>query len=156
MKKDISPILKAKIKRHIEEYINNENNPEYLRNIAQELGVLLLFLDMGICFGINENGEILSFHFDGEFEPYIEKDARNINIAIYQGSKLYPELKQLLENKPKDALECPYCNGTGLENEENEETPIVCYCGGLGWLPMSRTQIDASSIKDDYRVINRM
>lgn len=154
MKKEISSKLKAGIKKYIEEYINNDNNPEYLRNVVKELGILLLFLDMGICFGINEDGEIVSFHFDGEFEPYIEKDERNINIALYQGSKVYPELKQLLESKPKDALECHHCGGTGLENEENEATAIVCYCGGLGWLP--RTEISTSSFRDEHRAINRI
>lgn len=136
MKKNNLALVSLEIEKNINKYIANEDNPEYLRNIARELKILPLFLDMGRCFGIGVDGKVIAFHFDGEFEPYVEKDLRNINIALYQGSKLYPELKELLSSKPKAAKICHVCNGTGLELEElRSKSPLVCYCGGLGWLP---------------------
>lgn len=154
MKKNISPLLRSKIETNIKKYTCSENNPQYLRDLARELEILPLFLDMSVCFGLRSNGEIVSFHFDSEFEPHIEEDLRNVNIALHQGSKLYPELKTLVPSKPQDAKICHFCNGTGFESGElHPEVPLVCYCGGLGWLPSY--DITTPVFEEEYRIINR-
>ena len=63
----------------------------------------------------------------------------NRNLVLFQGAKKYPELSELVPSRPPDAEDCSHCNGTGIEpmNEKPglDEERIVCYCGGLGWLP---------------------
>jgi len=46
------------------------------------------------------------------------------------------ELEGLIE-KLADARVCPYCRGTGIDTyaEKLKTDAIVCYCGGLGWIP---------------------
>ena len=56
-------------------------------------------------------------------------------IAIFCGAKQYPELKQLVPDRPPGAPDCPYCEGRGkVDILGVEPDTIVCYCGGLGWL----------------------
>jgi hypothetical protein len=66
----------------------------------------------------------------------LEDDLRIRNIALFQGSKKYPDLEVLIE-KPHDAHVCEYCQGTGVSPfaEKLSTDAIVCYCGGLGWIP---------------------
>jgi hypothetical protein len=100
-------------------------------------------------FTINSNGEIISFAFsltandkivafpwDKSEEPRVESDLRLRNNALFGGSKKYPELAALIE-KPDDARLCPHCGGSGKDPyaEKLNVDNIVCYCGGLGWIP---------------------
>jgi len=108
-----------------------------LRAVVLKLNVLPLVLDMGGCLAIKPEGEIISFAWDSEMDIQIELDERIRNIALFQGTAKYPELKAMIPARTKDAVDCPHCNGTGIEPlaTELQITNIVCYCGGLGWIP---------------------
>src|SRR5689334_14594452 len=84
----------------INKLLNSEESPQYLKEIVRKNKILPLILDMGGCYGISLDGEIISFDWDfdwnNENELKIEKDQRLINLAIYQGSKNYTELKALI------------------------------------------------------------
>lgn len=87
-------------------------------------------------YTINTNGDVISFLWDDTLHGQIEFDPRIRNIALFQGSKKYPELKCLIE-RPDDATVCPHCGGTGMDPyaEKLKTDAIICYCGGLGWIP---------------------
>ena len=91
---------------------------------------------MGGVLTINVDGEIRSFLWDDTLHGQVEYDPRIRNVALFQGSKKYPELEVLIE-KPNDANVCEYCKGTGIAPfaEELNTDALVCYCGGLGWVP---------------------
>lgn len=112
-------------------------DPMNLRRIAAELQVLPLVPDMGGCYAIRSNGEVVSFSWDAPSDVRAEEDPRIRNMAIFQGSRKYPILQSLVPHKPADALECPHCRGTGKLPEPMPEN-VICYCGGLGWLPGER------------------
>lgn len=125
------------IDRLIQDYITDATpDPHNLRQLAAEKKVLPLLLDFGGMCAINSDGDILTFIWDDTERPQLESDPRIRNIALFQGSKKYPELTGLIV-KPDDARVCSSCGGSGIEpysaklNIDN----IVCYCGGLGWLP---------------------
>lgn len=125
------------IERLLQNYITDATpDPHNLRQLAAEKKVLPLLLDFGGMVAINCDGEILTFTWDEIERPQLEFDPRIRNIALFQSSKKYPDLKDLIV-KPDDASVCPHCDGTGIEpyaaklNADN----IVCYCGGLGWIP---------------------
>jgi hypothetical protein len=61
---------------------------------------------------------------------------------LFQGSRKYPELAVLIPARPHDAPDCHFCKGTGREpmSEQLKLENIVCYCGGLGWLPPSESR----------------
>lgn len=70
---------------------------------------------------INSAGDILSIVWDDSEHPQVESDPRIRNVALFQGAK-----------------KCPRCGGgTGVDPYATKLhlDNIVCYCGGLGWIP---------------------
>lgn len=147
----ISKVHSKLITKLIQDYITDPTpDPNNLRQLAANENVLPLICDWGGVFTINANGDIISFPFsvnangnfiafpfdNAEEPPRVESDPRIRNIALFGGSKKYPELKDLIV-KPNDAHVCWGCGGTGVDPyaEKLNTDAIVCYCGGLGWLP---------------------
>ena len=139
----VSPELYKKIEAVLRGFVINFGEPLELRKIAGDLSVLPLFLDMGGCYCIRPNGEIVSFLWDKPDKLDVETNTRIQNIVLFQGAKKYPELKELLPVRLPDAIECPHCKGTGTLQGLAEHgvtlKNIVCYCGGIGWLPQSES-----------------
>lgn len=133
----ISQDLSTRISELIEDYPDRDeaDSPELRKLVAQER-VLPLLCDMGGVLTINVDGEIRSFLWDDTLHGQVEYDPRIRNVALFQGSKKYPDLKVLIE-KPDDAQICPHCQGTGIapDGEKLNTDALVCYCGGLGWIP---------------------
>lgn len=139
------------IARLIEEYISGSAlNPPDLQRLAAAERVLPLVTDMGGVIAINARGDVVTFPFDTNAEgdvvayplnkwatPRAELDPRIRNTALFQGSKKYPELIALVPSKPDGSHVCPDCGGTGIEPNaaKLKLDNIICYCGGLGWLP---------------------
>jgi len=111
-------------------------DPLGLRRLAADLNALPLYYGWFRCLAIRPNGDIISFDIDApdHIQPpgriRIEKDSIIRNLALYQGSKKYLELQILVPSKPADAIDCSFCGGKG-----DFTTKVVCFCGGLGWLP---------------------
>jgi hypothetical protein len=108
-----------------------------LRQIATDKHALLLYADMGGALALRPNGEVISFRWDRPESVETENDPRIRNLALFQGSKRYPELEQFIPPRPSAAKTCPHCHGTGVAPEAASLGigNIVCYCGGLGWVP---------------------
>jgi hypothetical protein len=126
--------IKARIEGIISDFSSAATS---LRNIASELNALPVYLDGGGGLALKPNGGIVEFSWEHPKDAQPIDDLRVVNIALFQGSKKYPELKSLIPLRPPNATVCPYCQGTGYptsasgSNVEN----IVCYCGGVGWIP---------------------
>jgi hypothetical protein len=127
-------IIAELVKIALAQYLN-DSSPDDLnqRRIAATLQALPLCCDMGGCYALRTNGQVVSWLHDIPDSVRLEEDPRIRNIALFQGSKKYPALEILVPARPPEAIECTHCRGTGkipgpLANK------IVCYCGGLGWL----------------------
>lgn len=134
---NISNDLAIRIRNRIQEFVSgSEADSAHLREIAATKNVLPLTWDMGGVFTINPNGEIVSFAWDEWENPRVESDLRVRNNALFAGSKKYSELESLIE-RPKAARMCPHCGGSGKDvySEKLNSDAIICYCGGLGWIP---------------------
>jgi uncharacterized protein (TIGR02996 family) len=103
-----------------------------LRQFAAEQKALPLMTDMGGCFALRLDGEIISFAWDEPGSPGVERDTRVRQAVLFQGARKYPELRLLLPPRPAGSRECPRCQGAGAPPGFPS---LVCYCGGLGWLP---------------------
>ena len=59
------------------------------------------------------------------------------NLVLFQAAKKFPELRPLMPERLATAKDCDFCRGTGIVNELRAELAkdVLCYCGGLGWLP---------------------
>lgn len=139
----ISLELSKQIRQRLTDFVD-ESGPDSLVDlgrIVSQLNALPLMLDMGGAFAIRPDGQIISFVWDKEEDFEVENDRRICNIELFAGSKKYPEVRQLIPPKSQDDVECPDCNGTGTHpisiglGVDN----IVCYCGGLGWIPKERS-----------------
>ena len=136
--KKIEAALRAYI-ANPEPYLIGSENGFDLRGLAAELNALPMFLDFGGCYAIRVDGEIVSFVWDEPYSLKPENDPRIRNLVLFQGARKYPELDELVPKRPPEAEDCSHCGGTGIEpmNEKLgfDEEMIICYCGGLGWLP---------------------
>ena len=143
---NIAPHLSKKIEAILKSYVANTepklvkfDPPLNLRKLAKDLNLLPMVLDMGGCYGIRPNGDILSFVWDEPYNLQLEHDTRICNLVLFQGSKKFPELVDLVPSRPATAVDCFHCRGTGIEPYITEHglsaDVFVCYCGGLGWLP---------------------
>lgn len=136
----ISPELAAQIELRLRECLADSTPDELnLREVVAKFGALPLALDWGGAFAIRPDGEIIMYLWDPPHDLRIEHDTRLRNIALFQGSLRYPELKVLVPARPDNAPECHSCKGTGIPPEVKKYglQNLVCYCGGLGWLPPS-------------------
>jgi hypothetical protein len=130
--------LGAEIVARIQAILSNSStdNAE-VRKVATETNALPLHYGLGGGMALRPTGDLLEFSWANPRDTKEVDDPRLMNIALFQGSKKYPELEALVPTKPSNATVCPYCKGTGYptsalnSNIEN----IVCYCGGLGWIP---------------------
>src|SRR5262249_22927336 len=114
-------------------------DPIDLRKLAAELNLLPAMLDMGGCYAVCPDGQIISFLWDSPYDLRAEHDPRIINIVLHQASKQYPDLAELKPKRPPGARVCSICKGTGDAlfgmGLRKEYDNVVCYCGDLGWLP---------------------
>lgn len=110
-------------------------DPLGLMEFVKREHALPVCLDMGGCYCIRPSGEVISFAWDKEEDITVEACSRIRNIAYYQGSKKYQPLREFTPTRPPDASTCPSCEGKGELSEPFSK--VVCYCGGIGWLPPS-------------------
>ena len=129
------PELADRIRTLLAEYLADSSpDPLDLRSVVAKFDALPLTLDMGGCLAIRADGEIISFQWDEPHDARVEQNAHWRNVALYQGSLKYPELSPLVPPRPTDARPCEHCAGVAAIRAQGIKN-IVCYCGGLGWLP---------------------
>lgn len=145
----VSPALSEKIEAAIKAFLDNPapyslvfDDPIDLKKFAAELNVLPLSINFSTCYAVNSDGEIAVLDFNDEniytFLEF-ERDPRIRSLVLCQGAKRFPDLAELMPIRPNDAVDCKQCEGTGIEPLNKklgyETEVIVCWCGGLGWLP---------------------
>jgi hypothetical protein len=133
----IRPELSKQIAARIADYVDPAPALYNIQEAVTKLGALPILSDWGGCSAIRPDGEIIVILADAPEEWYVESDQRLRNSAIYQGSLIYPELKELVPERPSSARVCPDCQGTGTHpiNDQLEHKICLCWCGGLGWIP---------------------
>jgi hypothetical protein len=133
----IEPTLTEQIAARLRDYLADPANEGLnLRILAARFDALPLCVDWGNCWAIKPGGQVVVFsHDQDDPELRIEEDARLVNVALFQGSITYPELRELVPERPPEAEDCPFCTAKGIEPNALGEKEIVCYCGGLGWVP---------------------
>ncbi len=114
---------------------------DFLVSWARDSACLPVYCDWSHAFGVKADGTVIVFEHDPKPGSVPEKrivaDLRELNIALREGMKRHPWLVAMVPERPSDAQDCSMCNGTGRVPE-----PLICYCGGAGWVPASDTWVN--------------
>ncbi len=126
--------------KRLTEILAREPSDDLLKAVAR-LGYLPLFPDWSGWLALCQDGGVVFVDADPPHRCETVGVERIRNIALFEGSKRYPELQPWVPQKPDDGRVCPHCQGTGILVLPNfpprNFSRITCYCGGLGWLPSS-------------------
>jgi len=102
---------------------------------AKIFALLPCHLELGGWYGLSPDGEIKSISWESHDVPKDEGDERIRNAVLFQANIRYPELELELPTKNESDQTCPYCGGSGRAPYSETIDNLVCYCGGLGWVP---------------------
>jgi acyl carrier protein len=134
-----TPEQRTIIEEKIVESIDGDPNI-LARRICTEVHALPLLFDFTAVMAIRPDGELVWIDEDLSRVRLVE-DERERTIGLFQGSLRDPDLGFLVPPRPADAVDCPDCRGTGRipfpEGSEHLADLVICYCGGIGWLPAS-------------------
>ncbi len=125
------PILGTQIKEAIRALTlraaqEPESSPS--KEIADELGALLVYADIGGALALTVEGAVV--HYDFESGVTSAPDGNMQTLALVRAAKRFPELRDLAPRRPDTATECSMCFGRGLILDG-------MYCGkcfGKGWV----------------------
>ena len=135
----ITPESSNKISELIQKFANHPQDLTHTKNL-QETVAKLDALPMAFnfdCYAIKPSGKIIVFEVDNSNSFEVETNPRIINTVLFQGIKKFSELKELMPVRSADDIDCSACNGTGVNPiaEKLKTENIICWCGGLGWIP---------------------
>ncbi len=101
--------------------------------IAREMQALPVYKDLGGTLGFNAEGTVLSLDWESEqVRPTI--DHGWMIVAAVAASEKYPEMREILPEKPPTAKTCPMCTGMGKLVFTPKLTVGCATCWGLGWV----------------------
>ena len=134
---DMEQTLTEQITVRIQEYLADPDHDALnLRQLVSQFNALPLCVDWERCWAVRPDGQVVVFSHENEDPGLREEDNRRmVNAVLFQGSLTYPEIKSLVPARPADAGDCPFCTAKDIDPEVFKNETIICYCGGLGWVP---------------------
>lgn len=140
----LTPSQRQQVERRIAEFIADSSSVyAYAFGAIARLNGLPLYFDWTAFMALLLDGQIVWISYDnepGDIEVVQEERVRNM--GLFQACKLHPELQFLVPPKPTDAIDCPDCRGMGRlpfpPGSEHVAERLICYCGGIGWLPSGK------------------
>jgi hypothetical protein len=110
----------------------SDSELEWVKPAVRAHTFLPLYVGWVASLGIRPDGSFIRWDHDDDRDSVTPlSDAYWQRMAICQGVKKYPELRALLPERPTTALTCEACGGSG---QLNAASPVVCRCGGVGWI----------------------
>jgi hypothetical protein len=129
--------LEARLNRALAEYVARSEGPWDAPRVARELGVLPAFYDWTAFGGVRLDGEVVWVEYDPPHAVARVEDLVHRNTILHHVARSNPSLGDLDPVRPAGAADCPACGGTGVAQVDGvpADERVVCFCGGLGWLP---------------------
>jgi hypothetical protein len=120
------------IEERIAEFLTDDDpRLGWLRDGVREHRFLPLYLGWLATLGIRPDGSMVSWEQEEEGQPLTPlTDPYYVRMALFQGSLKYPELAARVPARPREAVDCAPCRGTGRLDPRPD---VICSCGGLGW-----------------------
>jgi len=103
----------------------------WVRSQAKRLTALAVNLDLWSWWFLAPTGEVILVAVGDDTEHKRYDDRGHVLVALVWASESYPELRQVLPQRPPDAVDCRCA-----EIQRTAEKTFLCTdCGDLGWLP---------------------
>jgi hypothetical protein len=143
MRVPLSPELSEIIAALLADFIATAD--ERTAALVRRVSALPLLQDMGGFDGLRPSGELVEVSWEQPESLREIHDQRVANMALYCGSRKFPQLAELAPQRTAAAVPCNSCGGSGLAPvPPHLQDRLLCWCGGLGWLP---------SIDDELRPV---
>ena len=131
LRRSMTPPVKTEIKEAIrfltlkaaQELVSSVN-----RLVADEVGALAVYADIGGSLALTPEGEVV--HYDFENGATSVPDENMQKFARVRAAQRFPELRDLAPEKPDNATSCPMCSGRG----EILHSMFCGRCLGTGWV----------------------
>ena len=115
-------------------------------DFVQQFGALPLFLGWSETLGIRPDGALVRWSTEGEYSGVRPVDSQvDVNLALIHGARRHPKLIKLVPQPPSEAIVCAQCHGTGRVAISDD--PLVCACGGAGWVAPGEASVHAEQIR---------
>ncbi|WP_163870938.1 hypothetical protein [Myxococcus eversor] len=119
--------LRRYLQQWLEQFLLNPSESADQRQLARESGALPLYGDLGGLIAIHPDGTVLTYEWETSRSEVT--DERWTVVALTNGCRKHPELRELLPPRTASALDCATCTGTGSLAHS-----VTCgTCLGLGW-----------------------
>jgi hypothetical protein len=108
---------------------------ETWRELARRQGLWPVTNSFESVYAVTRDGQVVASNYDDFRERIPIEDLRERNWLLHEAATRYPELAHLEPRRGPRDPDCTDCRGTGRHPDVPKGSNIVCYCGGLGWLP---------------------
>jgi hypothetical protein len=123
--------VSSAVSAKLDALLRTGSDEERTRKVARATNALPVYFDLGGALAFTPGGALLGYDWESE-QVAPEKDARWLVIAAVSAAGKYPDLREMLPQRPPTAKACSLCSGTG------RVFPVKAFCGsccGLGWTP---------------------
>ena len=108
---------------------------ETWRDLARRQGLWPVTNSFESLYAVTRDGQVVASNYDDFRDRIPVDDARERNWLLHEAAARRPELAHLEPRRQRQDPDCPDCRGSGRNPELPEGSNILCYCGGLGWIP---------------------
>lgn len=104
----------------------------------QEQGLVPVWADWVGGFGLTPDHEVVFIEHQSGSGPEPVEDPHLRHVTLFTASRKFPHLAHLAPVRRAGDPTCPSCGGSGVYRGLDgrlASDPVVCFCGGTGWLP---------------------
>ena len=125
-----------RIQRALDAFLADPGDERYGRAAAHSQAVPA-FWDWSAFGGVRVDGEVVWVEYAAPHAVTQVEDPVHRNTILHAAASAHPALGFLDPVQPPGAEGCPACGGSGLAWTDGvpQDDRLVCFCGGLGWLP---------------------
>jgi hypothetical protein len=122
--------LASRVRAHLDYLLQAGPDGTEAKSIARAVNALPVYSDMSGSLAIAPDGTILYYNSEsGHISEVVMEEWRII--AAVSAAKKFPDLGEMVPERPWGAKSCPFCSGTGGQLEGRA---FCGKCHGLGWI----------------------
>jgi hypothetical protein len=126
-----TPELAGRVAKHLEAILTRPpSSADVMGQAARRTNGLPVYGDLGGVIALTPGGELISYSEETDTITPVQEGLWQDVALAYLGRR-YPDLRELLPERPAQASACPSCSGSGWMMDGR----LFCrLCRGLGWI----------------------